>query len=183
MDKKSVKNGLTRDEYIEIKTLLSVPLSSAEIERRTKRSWPTIRNIRDSKTYEEYFELGRKSKEKPALQEKIESKKTEEETVPNPVPVEETSVTEVPEPTPVNATQMVFGERQAPEDNTVEKVEENKPEMTKFDELMALEKELLVVNKEILACEKEVVAKMTSLMESLGVNTEAIKDLTVAIRE
>lgn len=78
---------------------------------------------------------------------------------------------------------MVFGERQTPEENTVEKVEEPKQEVNKFEELMSLERELLSVNKQILETEKELAGKIQNLMETLGVNTEAIKDLATAIRE
>lgn len=181
-NKKIQKNGLTPEEYIQIKTMLSIPLSNAEVERRSGRSWPTIRNVKMSESYEHYHELGREQaqKVKSALYNKIVSQKTE------PSMAEDTETeTATVEKTP---TRMTFGQRQSPEENEIEKIE--RAGGAKLEEMLLLGKEaveykrqLVEVNKELIAKQQAVIDLITENSKLLGLNTEALKELTTAIRE
>jgi hypothetical protein len=178
------KNGLTQEEYIQIKTMLSIPLKNTEIEKRSGRSWPTIRNVQMSNSYDNYHQIGReqalRAKEKSALYNKIVTQKTEQNTV------EDTEAeTATVEKTP---TRMTFGERQSPEENEIEKIE--RASGAKIDEMLQLGKEaveykrqLVEVNKELVAKQQAIIDLITENSKLLGLNTEALKELTTAIRE
>ena len=173
-ERKLAKNGVTLEEYTKIKAWFQVPgLSNADIERMSGRSWPTIRNIKNSENYDHYHVLSSEaSKQHNALRTKIEAKKEE--------------------------TKMSFGERQTELDEqqvvepVAEKVEEPKKtdQESKYEALFRLEQEILQVRKELLEVEKEISIsnkamkeELTKNLEAMGVNTQAIKDLTDAIKE
>lgn len=153
-ERKIQKNGVTLEEYTKIKTWLQVPnISNVEIEKLSGRSWPTIRNIKNSTDYDNYHALvAESSKKNNALRDKITSK-------------------------------MSFGERQEDDERQVEPVgEPTQPkDMTKFDELMALEKEMMETKRQLLDTENRLLEQNKLLVETLILSNQAMNNLAEAI--
>jgi hypothetical protein len=170
----SKKNGVTQEEFIQIKTLLSVPLTKTEIEEKTGRSYSTITRVDETDSFEAYQTLvTTQNKEyNTALKNKLNAKKEE--------------------------SKMTFGERQTEldENQVVEAIAEKvvpaekQEQENRYEALFTLEKEILEIKKQLLEVEREIANETKALKQSLtenltamGVNTQAVKDLTDAIKE
>ena len=166
-----MKNGnVTPEQFLEIKTMLSIPLTKVDIEARTGRSYSTITRIEESPSYEGYQTLVKTQNQKYSTKDKMVAKKAEKD--------------------------ITFGKRQVPEENVVEPITEgheptptaNSTEVKKFDELVTLEREILQAKKDLLAINKELVEQdkklneaLTAFIQDMKENNEAVKSLVEAL--